>query len=197
MKLVKNIVYDSSTLHFINPIRCDRRRTQGHKEINNHMKKLLTIILLLLTLTAANAQFSIQPQRHKEKFNWEPVKTIGIYASSIALNAVADGLNDNGNKNWAHVARIASYVPLAASPWILKYQNNKGEWLTYITTYVGIRFATFDYIYNSTRGLPLNYFGTTSVHDKVLGQIGRSDGFFAGRVAVISFSLSFTFNNLH
>jgi hypothetical protein len=149
------------------------------------MKKTLLILLILVSLSA-NGQLRI---KHPEAW-----KTIAVYGSSIALDAVAQGLRDNGNKDWAHICAIASYLPIAASPWILEY--NKKEWPVYIATYIGLRFMTFDYIYNSTRKLPLNYFGTTSAYDRIAGKIGGADGLFAARMVVCSVTLSFTFNNL-
>ena len=148
------------------------------------MKKLIFILLFIPLL--AQGQIRI---KHPEAW-----KTIAVYGSSIALDAVAQGLRDSGSKDWAHVCAIASYVPLIASPFILTYQRK--EWPVYIATYAGIRFMTFDYLYNSTRKLPLNYFGSTSVYDRVIGKIGGADGFFMGRVVVCSVTLSFTFNNL-
>jgi hypothetical protein len=149
------------------------------------MKKSLLILLLLLSLVS-NAQLRI---KHPEAW-----KTIAVYGSSIALDAVAQGLRDNGNKDWAHVCAIASYVPIAASPFIMTYQRK--EWPVYIATYVGLRFMTFDYIYNATRKLPYNYFGSTSVYDRIAGKMGGADGLFMARVVVCSVTLSFTFNNL-
>ena len=148
--------------------------------------KFKLFFLLLFIPILAQGQIRI---KHPEAW-----KTIAVYGSSIALDAVAQGLRDNGNKDWAHVCAIASYVPIAASPWILTYQ--KKEWPVYIATFVGIRFMTFDYIYNATRKLPYNYFGNTSVYDKTMSKMGGADGFFMGRVAVFSFTISFTFNNL-
>jgi len=111
------------------------------------MKKLLIILLLLL---AGN----IYCQKSDA---W---KVIGIYSSSIVLNAVGDGLNDSGQKTWGHLCNATSIGLLLTSPFVIDY--NKSKWGYYLTSYVSLRIALFDYSYNLTRGLPLNYIGGTS-----------------------------------
>jgi hypothetical protein len=113
----------------------------------------LTIILLSLSLSSL-AQLG------------EPIKVISVYSGSIILNAVGDGLNDSGQKQWGHACNAASIGLLLTSPFIIDY--DKSKWLWYLTSYVSLRIALFDYSYNMTRGLPFNYIGGTSLWDRVL-----------------------------
>lgn len=99
----------------------------------------------------------------------ESVKVISIYAGSIILNAVGDGLKDSGEKEWGHACNALSTGLLLVSPFVINY--DKSKWGYYLSSYVFLRIALFDYSYNLTRKLPLNYIGRTSVWDNSLGKI--------------------------
>ena len=144
------------------------------------MKKLLVILLLLL---ASN----IYCQKS------EAWKVIGIYSSSIVLNAVGDGLNDSGEKQWGHLCNAASIGLLLTSPFVIDYDKSKWGW--YLTSYVSLRIALFDYSYNLTRGLPLNYIGGTSTWDRVLTKMNPPDTYM-GRGVFFVVGISIPLNEL-
>jgi len=121
------------------------------------MKKLLLSLLLSSAVLFCAAQTAPRG---------EAVKIIGIYVGSIALNAIGDGMNDNGDKSWGHALNAASIAVLLSSPFIIDYEKDKWYW--YLISYTSLRIAFFDYTYNATRGLPLNYIGGTSTWDKVM-----------------------------
>lgn len=125
------------------------------------MKKLFVTILGLFLILSLDAQYSIPKKKVPE---W--VKIIGIQVGSIALDAIGDALCDDGEKGWGHSFQAASTGLLLASPLILDIDKKK--WLPYIAGYVSFRIALFDPIYNSTRGLPIDYIGDVSLWDKGL-----------------------------
>jgi hypothetical protein len=112
-----------------------------------------------------------------KKFKFESVKVILIYSGSIILDAIGDGLNDSGEKGWGHFCNASSIGILLASPFIIDYDKSKWGW--YLTSYVSLRIAFFDYTYNLTRGLPLEYVGGTSFWDKFLKELNSSSTLFA------------------
>ena len=136
------------------------------------MKKLI-IILLFFSLNL-----------HAQE-GW---KTIAVYTGSIVLNAVGDGLNDNGVKGWGHVSNAASIGVLLASPFILDYDKDK--WYYYLITYTALRISFFDYTYNATRGLPINYIGNTSFWDQGLQELNPPNTYlFRGVTLIVGISI--------
>ena len=135
------------------------------------MTRCLIILFLCLTL-------NLSAQKG------EAWKTIVVYSGSIILNAVGDGLNDSGTKDWGHICNAASLGLLLASPFIIDY--DKSKWAHYLTSYVALRIAFFDWTYNVSRGLPLNYIGNTSFWDKTMQHISPQDGFAIGRVTALT-----------
>ena len=134
------------------------------------MKKLLTLILTLSLYLGLNAQdyYPANPQPREDKIpQW--VKVTSIYAGSIILDAMADGLRDDGNKEWSHALEAGSIGLLLASPFIIDYDKSKWGW--YVASYVTLRISLFDPTYNLTRGLGWNYVGTTSGWDKGLQKV--------------------------
>lgn len=138
------------------------------------MRKLLTILTLLLAseiifaqteLLSGDNYFDNVVTVQKKSQAW---KVITIYSGSIILNAVGDGLNDSGEKQWGHFCNATSIGLMLTSPFIIDYDRSK--WFWYLTSYVSLRIALFDYTYNLTSGLPLNYIGGTSTWDKILSK---------------------------
>jgi hypothetical protein len=64
--------------------------------------------------------------------------------------------------------KAASIGTLLSVP-LLSPTPNKKKAFKYVLTYGLMRFGLFDITYNVSRRLPLNYVGTTSVHDKIIG----------------------------
>ena len=141
------------------------------------MKKLLTILLLSSVFTTCFSQPDIKTDYFDNTIKIEQKsqawKVITLYSGAIILNAVGDGLNDSGEKQWGHFCNAASVGILLTSPFIIDYEKSKWGW--YLTSYVGLRIALFDYSYNLSRDLPLNYIGGTSTWDKVLGKMNPPD----------------------
>ena len=146
------------------------------------MKKLIILLLLLLSFPAGG-QYLSDCFTYKKPFKQskvpESVKVITLYAGSIILDAVGDGLNDEGIKTWGHVCNAASTGLLLASPFVIDYEKSK--WGYYLVSYVSLRIALFDPSYNLSRGLPVTYIGNTSLWDKGLQKLAPPDGFLFGR----------------
>src|SRR6056297_3250259 len=79
----------------------------------------------------------------KKDYSWE---ILGIFASSILLDAVGDGLNDRGDKVWGHGLNAASTGVLLASPFIIDIELEKWRW--YAGSYMLMRIGLFDFTYN-------------------------------------------------
>lgn len=123
--------------------------------------------MILLSVSRVDAQYT----REKKPFP-EPVKIIALYAGSIILDAAGDALNDSNHKDWGHLCCAASVGVLLTSPFVIDYQRSKWGW--YLTSYVSLRIALFDYAYNMSRDLPLSYTGSTSNWDKMTGSMKSS-----------------------
>lgn len=130
-----------------------------------------TLILLLLLTTTLQAQ----PHRRSvlERIP-EPVKVITLYTGAIVLDAVGDGLYDDGNKTWGHALQSASTGLLLTAPFV--FDVDRDTWYWYLASYVCLRIALFDPVYNTTRGLPLGYVGNTSLWDKGMQKFAPPEG---------------------
>ena len=100
----------------------------------------------------------------------ESVKAIGIYTSSIALGAIGDGLNfrgysQGGDQSLGHICDALSTGILLMSPLFLDME----KWWWSVISYVSLRIALFDPLFNISAGLPLNYRGVANVWDKSVG----------------------------
>lgn len=146
------------------------------------MKTKIVCIFLLMVLSigtfAQNFSGNFKLYQKKSRIP-ESVKVISVYAGSIILDAVGDGLNDSGDKGWGHACNALSTGLLLVSPFVIDY--DKSKWGYYLASYVCLRISLFDYSYNLTRNLPLNYIGGTSTWDKFLGKIKPPDGLAWGR----------------
>ena len=135
------------------------------------MKKAAILLLLLMTVSL-NAQ------------NWKRgLAVVGYHTATIALGAVADGLYDEGNKEWGHALHAVEIGAVIGGPFIFKPRGT-GEILSYLLSYGFIRLALFDSFYNLTRDLPLLYAGNTSVYDNTMSGIPPD-----GRAFIKSWSL--------
>jgi len=121
------------------------------------MKSLFSIFLFCLTLTLS-AQ------------NWKKGIAVASYhIGTVALGAVADGLYDNGQKQWSHALHAAEIGAVIGGPFVFHVQRS--EALSYILSYAFIRLSLFDSFYNATRDLPVLYNGTTSIYDQSMNTI--------------------------
>jgi len=139
------------------------------------MKKLILILLLSSLLFSVTAQ-------NRQRIG-EPAKVILLYTGSILLNAVGDGLDDSGHKDWGHACNAASIATLLISPLVLDYQKDK--WYIYLLSYTSLRIALFDYTYNATRGIPINQIGSVSYWDKGLQRLNPPDTYMMRGVSLI------------
>ena len=120
--------------------------------------KAKIIIILLVVFVNVNAQ------------DWKRGLAIaGYHVGTVALGAVADGLFDDGHKEWAHALHAVEIGAVIGGPFIFKVERS--EALSYILSYGFIRFSLFDSFYNMTRDLPVLYNGTTSKYDQVMNTI--------------------------
>lgn len=170
------------------------------------MKKIFLILLFLIPFLC-NAQFNKSDAfyftPYKEvSFTMTPVrksripesvKVITVYTLSIALNAIGNGLDDDGHKEWGHACTAMSYGLLLATPFI--FNVDKSNWGWYIASYVSLRIALFDPIYNSVRDLPIGYYGDSSVSDQFLQWTQPPTGLqMFGRVIFLGIGISIPIN---
>ena len=135
------------------------------------MKKLLVLFMLLATVSL-NAQ------------NWKRgLAVVGYHTACVALGAVADGLYDDGYKDWGHALHAVEIGGVLAGPFIFKPRGSS-EIASYLLSYGFIRLSLFDSFYNLTRDLPLLYSGSTSVYDRTMSGIPPD-----GRAFIKSWSL--------
>lgn len=123
---------------------------------------------MLFAFSVASSQ-ELYLQSKREARN-KTISTLAIQVGSIALNAAGDALLDRGryegNQNmmaWGHTVRAAGIGALLTVPLVI---DDKRDVLPFLGSYLFIRAATFDPIYNAVRGVPWNYHGNTSYWDK-------------------------------
>lgn len=120
------------------------------------MKNITTILLLFLCLTVT-AQ------------DWRPAAVIGYHVGTVVIGAVADGLFDEGHKDWGHALHALEVGALIGGPFI--FNIKRSDALSYILSYGFIRLSLFDLAYNVTRDMEYNYVGSTSGYDKFISKI--------------------------
>ena len=122
------------------------------------MKKAVFLIFLTIAVSS-------QAQ------NWKRGLAVVVYhTATIALGAVADGLYDDGYKEWGHALHAVELGAVLAGPFIHK-PRGAAEIVSYLISYGFLRFSFFDAFYNWTRGLPMNYIGSTSHYDQFFAQM--------------------------
>ena len=127
-------------------------------------RKIWTIVILIIIMTFVLAVV-INAQ------NWKRgLAVAGYHIGTVALGAVADGLYDDGYKEWSHALHAAEVGALIGGPFIFKPRGG-GEIASYILSYGFLRFTFFDSFYNLTRDLPLLYNGSTSTYDELMSQM--------------------------
>lgn len=130
------------------------------------------IISLIFIATICNAQ------------NWKRgLAVVGYHTACVALGAVADGLYDEGHKEWSHALHATEIAAVIGGPFIFKPKGSN-EIVAYLASYGFIRLSLFDSFYNMTRDLPPLYAGSTSTYDKVVSGIPPD-----GRAVIKSWSL--------
>ena len=153
------------------------------------MKKL-TYILTLLALTATlSAQYYGESLKQVRKNQW---LRLGLYTTSVILDATGDAQYDIGNKELGKLLQAGSVASLIAIPCFTKM--DKKDWHYMLSMAVTLRYSMFDYGYNASRGLPLDYKGNTSYYDNFLSKQPEQIVNFSKIVSgVVGVSLNFTF----
>lgn len=143
----------------------------------------------------ANTIISATHFRPSQKPTSRGWKTLAVFTSSILLDAAADATRDNGNKMLSHTLEAGSVATMIGGMiWIEPSWEDIG-W--YAASYLSLRFAIFDPVYNSLSGLPLNYHGTTSIYDKFWNKMNPPLGAeMFGRVIIFSVGFSIPLQQL-
>ena len=99
------------------------------------------------------------------------------------------------NRELAHVFNAVSIGTMLTGPLICDIK--KGDWLAYLSSYVTLRIAIFDPVYNVTRGRHWNYRWTASYWDKGLNQFNPPPGIEAfGRSVFFIVGISIPINEI-
>ena len=159
------------------------------------MKRTITILIVII-LTVP-----VMSQQHSEwiksrKTTWKKTAlNMGISIASVALEMSGDALFDMGKDagnvtqmQWGHTLQAAGYGALLSIPLL---QPTARDIPVIAVNYLCIRFTFADAIYNSVRGLPLLYSGTTSEHDNFMSTIPPDGRAF---LKTISFGFAFSVN---
>ena len=156
------------------------------------MKKLNCLIASLFVVITIMGQTPYKNYlAHKDKS--ESAKIIAVYAGSIILNGIGDGLNNSGHKTWGHACNAASIGILLTSPFIIHYDKDK--WWIYLLDYGFLRYGLFDSSYNLTRGLPYNYIGTTAGTDIIFHKAPANFRTFSKGISMVM-GISLPINDL-
>jgi hypothetical protein len=91
---------------------------------------------------------------------------LGLFAGSIVLNAVGDGMNDKGNKDVGHFLNAMALATVLVIPYA---SDSDGKWYIYLGTYALMRYGLFDCSYNLARGRNMFYQGASGITDKFTG----------------------------
>lgn len=89
---------------------------------------------------------------------------------AVASDAYGDGQNANGNTQLGHASQALSIACLLSTgylTWKFSDKEHSWNWFKIPMKYWGFRFAFFDPIINTTRGLPLNYHSKASKFDEL------------------------------
>lgn len=123
------------------------------------MKKITIAILLLLPMLC-KAQDTTR-RNH-------PILEIGLITTSVVAGALGDGLNSRMKYSSGHALCALSYASLIALPFVVK-----PNW-KFPVTYILLRYALFDALYNVGANRNLNYVGGKNYYDESVGRIPLS-----------------------
>jgi len=128
----------------------------------------LILLNVLIGLSFLSYSQHTQPKRGEKWIR------AGLFVSSIAFDAVSDGLCDNKQKMLSKSFKVASIGTLLVVP--LFTTINKRKNFEYVLEFALMRYALFDDVYSVTRGyMPFtSYSGTTSVQDKLIRRVPTS-----------------------
>jgi hypothetical protein len=131
----------------------------------------------------------IQAKQNKN----EAIKLIALSIISTTFNAIGEANNHNGHPIPGHLYNAASIATLIGFMPFMHPQ--RGKWWVYPVTLLCIRVGEFDYVYNVTRGKPLNYLNpSSSVTDKTWRYFGGNT--FFPRATVFTIGIFLPLNEL-
>lgn len=125
------------------------------------MKNLLLIPLLLISIWS-----KAQSDSTRHKGRWIEY---GLFTLSVASSALGDGLNSRTKYTAGHLLSATSYISLLAIPFVVHKPNWKLP-----ATYLLIRYAWFDGLYNVGAHRNLNYIGGKNYYDESVGRMPLS-----------------------
>ena len=167
------------------------------------MRKLYNILLLLLISISTTAQeFDINKSPMSttiQEFNinkspnaW---RIIATNITAVSLEAIGDGLRDNAwithnstTSTIGHISQAMGTGLIISIP--LGQSFTTSEWFNYVASYILTRIAIFDPIYNTTRGLPWDYHGGSSLWDIAMDGADPGDGLIVARGVTFIVSVS-------
>ena len=161
------------------------------------MKTLLTLVLILScqilsSQMIVNDRLNLDPI--KPRISKPAAKVILLFSSAVILEAIGDGLYDDGRKELGKLFQATSVGLLVASPFILNV--DKSKWYWYLLSYTTMRMVLFDPAYNLTRGLHMGYVGNTSYWDKDIQVFDPPPGMkIWGHSVMFIFAISIPINN--
>jgi len=111
-------------------------------------------------------------------------QNIALLVLAVALGAVADALNENGDTNTGH------WVEAMEKPVLILSGFVSGSWLI-IVSYIAFRASLFDILKNLFKGDKWSYLGDSNAWDRFLKKYPVAGVTFA-RVVVLAFAIGFT-----
>lgn len=139
---------------------------------------LLIILFSVVNLTAQSYDQNYQNLvKIRNEKNTDPYVIIGLYTTSILLNAFGEALNDKGHLEAGHICNALSVVPLVTLPLLTKHIY-KDEWFNYLLSYLFLRIALYDVSYNAMYGHELSYLSNSNAWDRSLKKWGAESNDF-------------------
>lgn len=123
----------------------------------------------IITITFLACIFCSELKAQNKEHKW---LNIGLLTSAVVFNAVGDGLNSKEHYATGHVFNAASMASLIAIP--VFSSVNKNSRLSFISSYVLIRYALFDQIYNASAKNPINYEGGDNYYDRTVVRLPQN-----------------------
>jgi len=132
------------------------------------------------TLRSLKIQPTLNYKPRAQQTWWEknkrPLAIAGSLAGGVILNAVGDGLLDEGKlrgdqslMKWGHAVRATGYVLPIGGLAMTEPKKEEVPWI--LAEYFFFRVALFNPSYNLTRGLDVVYAGSTDVSDVLMSSI--------------------------
>ena len=131
----------------------------------------------------------------KSRFDeYRPYVVLGVLTTSIIFEAIGDARYDDGLKVQGKLFQAASVASLLSLPFIIKDWD---QWGYGVLSYICLRVAVFDPVYNLTRDLPIGYVGNTGLWDKGLGIFSPPTGIqLFGRAVFFTVGIKITIDEL-